>query len=267
MKELLLLGFRTGVRTHGVKVMLAVVVVLLASSLLAASFSGRQPLTVALDVGFSGMRITLLLMALFWVQELFTRDIERKTLYFVLAYPISRTGYLFARFGAAALLCGLAVVVVGGLLWVSVALFDSGYAQPRPPAFDLRFALVLWGIWLDLLVILAVAFLLSSVATTPFLPMLLGVAFGLAARGLGPTFDYLRHNQHANPDQVRWFGPLLEYVYALLPDLSRLDWRPWVLYDISQDLGAAATASLMAVAYTALALTVAGMIFSRRNLI
>jgi len=266
MFELFKLGLRTGLRNFGIRVLLAVVVLLLGAALLAAGFSGRQLLTVALDVGFSGLRLVLLLMALFWVQELLARDIERKTLYFVLAYPISRRQYLLARYGSAAVLTGGAVLLVGGLLWLAVSLFGSDYQQSTPPALDGRFAAVLLGIWLDLLVVLAFAFLLASLSTTPFLPMLLGLAFALAARGLGPTFDYLRHSQFADPTQARWFGPLLEYAYAWLPDLSRLDWRPWVLYDLSADPVAALTAALMALAYIALALSLAGSIFTRRNL-
>jgi len=266
MFELLRLGILTGLRSQGLKVLLAIAVLLLGSSLLAASFSGRQPLTVALDVGFTGLRLVLLLMALLWVQELFARDIERKTLYFMLAYPISRRQYLLARYGSAAVLSGAAVLVVGGLLWLAVTLFGSNYAQATPPALDGRFAAVLLGIWLDLLVVLAFAFLLASLSTTPFLPMLLGLGFALAARGLGPTFDYLRHSQAADPGVVRWAAPLLEYSYAWLPDLSRLDWRPWVLYSLEAEPLAALTGGVMALAYIVLALSLAGGIFTRRNL-
>ena len=267
MRNLLGFGVLLGLRSNGLRVLFAIVFLVLCSALLAAGFSGRQPLTVALDVGFSGLRLVLLLMALFWAQELFARDIERKTLYFMLAYPISRRQYLLARYGSAAVLSGAAVLVVGGLLWLAVSLFGSDYPQVTQPALDGRFAAVLLGIWLDLLVVLAFAFLLASLSTTPFLPMLLGLAFALAARGLGPTFDYLRHSQFADPEQARWFGPLLEYAYVWLPDLSRLDWRPWVLYNLPADPVAALTAALMALAYVMLVLSLAGAIFTRRNLV
>jgi hypothetical protein len=45
---------------------------------LSASFSPRQPQTVALDVGLSGLRFSLVLFALFWVQELVGREIESR---------------------------------------------------------------------------------------------------------------------------------------------------------------------------------------------
>ena len=49
-------------------------VLLVGVAFLSASFSPRQPKTVALDVGLSGMRFSLVLFALFWVQELIGRE-------------------------------------------------------------------------------------------------------------------------------------------------------------------------------------------------
>lgn len=266
MLELTLQGMLSSARSQGLRILLIVVLLLLGSAILAASFSARQPLTVALDIGFTGMRLLLLLMALLWAQELFARDIERKTLYFVLAYPISRRRYLIARYCSAALLTGFCVLLVGGLLWLAVTFYGSSYAQATPPALDSRFIAILFGIWLDLLVVLAFAFFLASVSTTPFLPLLLGLAFALAARGLGPTSDYLRSSQLARADQPDWLIALLEYSFAWLPDLSRLDWRAWALYNLPADWQSSLIAVIMALAYIALLLSLAGSIFSRRNL-
>ena len=75
MYELTALGIRAGVRGQGFKALLLVTAILLCAALLAGNFSGRQPLTVALDVGLSGLRFILLLMVLLWVQDLLARDI------------------------------------------------------------------------------------------------------------------------------------------------------------------------------------------------
>lgn len=266
MLEITWQAWQTGLRSQGIKLLLAIAAVLLGSTLLAGSFSGRQPLTVALDVGFSGLRIILLLMALFWVQELFTKDLERKTLYFVLAYPITRQQYLLSRFISAALLMAFAVVCVGGLLWAAIFYFGSSYQQVTPPALDGRIGLVLVGIWLDLIVVMAFAIFVSTFSTTPFLPILVGLGFAMAARGLGPTFDYLRNNPLADQQQASLLAPVLEYSHAWLPDLSRLDFRAWVLYNLPVNYVDFGYATLMAVAYALMALISAGLVLQRRDL-
>lgn len=264
MFELAALGVRAGVRGQGFRILLLITLVLLAAALLAGNFSGRQPLTVALDVGLSGLRFVLLLMALLWVQDLLARDIERKTIYFLLAYPVTRSQFLFSRFFAVAFLGLGALAFVGLALWLMLYLFGSSHPQLQPPALGIPYVVALLGIWLDLLVVAAFAILLASISTTPYLPLLLGFAFALAARGLGPTISHLR-SARSDPLHEALFSPVLEHAYAWLPDLSRLDWRALALYGLTPDISAMALAALNAVAYIALLLTLAAVVFQRRN--
>jgi len=61
-------------------------------------------------------------------------------------------------------------------------------------------------------------------------------------------------------------APVLEYSHAWLPDLSRLDYRAWVLYNLPVNYADFGYATLMAVAYTLLALILAGVVLQRREL-
>ena len=220
MWKLTQVAWLSGVRAHSIRWLLALAGVVLALAWLAANFSARQPATVALDVGLSGMRLVLMLMALFWVQELLGKDIERKSLYFVLAYPVSREAYVLSRFMAVSGLLALGVVILGFALGGVLHVLPVTYEQATPIALGWPYALVLLGIWLDLLVITAFALWLCSLSTTPFLPLLLGCLFALAARSLGITLDFLLHSQDADPDQVRWLLPIIQAGKWLLPDLS-----------------------------------------------
>ncbi|NMZ68537.1 ABC-type transport system involved in multi-copper enzyme maturation, permease component [Pseudomonas peli] len=264
MFELTALGMRAGIRGQGFRILLLITLALLGVALLAGNFSGRQPLTVALDVGLSGLRFVLLLMALLWVQDLLARDIERKTIYFLLAYPVTRSQFLFSRFLAVAVLSGGALVFVGLALWLVLYLFGSSHPQLQPPALGMPYMMSLLGIWLDLLVVVAFAILLASISTTPYLPLLLGFAFALAARGLGPTISHLR-SARSDPLHEALFSPVLEHAYAWLPDLSRLDWRALALYGLTPDMPAMVLAVLNAAAYIVLLLTLAAVVFQRRN--
>lgn len=265
MFGLFLICMRVGLRSSGFKALAFVSLLVIGAAVLASSFSGRQPVTVGVDVGLSGIRFVSLLLALFWVQDLLAKDIERKTLYFMLAYPYSRAQFLLARFFALALLAVLPVVLLGGLLLLAIYLMGD-YQQLSPIAQDGRYALALLGIWLDLLVVIAFAVLICTISTTPFLPLLLGMAFALSARGLGPAFDYLRSEGLANPTQGRIIQGVLEYAYLVLPDLSRLDWRPYTLYGLPVDVSAVGLASLMGLAYVGVMLLAAVLLFQRRDL-
>lgn len=265
MLALIRMGLLAGSRSKVPVLLVWLSVVAIGAAMLASGFSGRQPLTVGLDVGLSGARMVLLLLTLVWVQLLLAQDIERKTLYFMLAYPYTRTQFLVSRFITLSILSGVATVLLGGLLWLAIRLSGGDYAQLSPVSLDYRYALVLVGVWLDLLVVLAFAVLLCSLSTTPFLPFLLGLAFALAARGLGSTLDYLRAEVIAGAIESRWLSSLLEYSHVWLPDLSRLDWRPLALYGLPVDGGMIGMALVMALAYVVTLLTIAVLIFERRN--
>lgn len=264
MFELIRLGVRMGLRGLGFRILLLATLALLGMAFLAGNFSGRQQLTVTLDVAFSGMRIVLLLMVLVWMQDLLARDIERKSVYFMLAYPVARWQFLLSRFFAVATLGGMSLLFIGAVFWALLHVFGSSYPQMRPPALGWSYWLVLLGMWLDLLVVAAFALLLATLSTTPFLPFLLGLGFALAARGMGPTIDYLR-GERSDPLHEQLFSPLLEHAYVWLPDLSRLDWRVLSLYDLPPEPLAMALAALNALTYIAALTALAIVIFQRRN--
>lgn len=267
MWELTRAAWLSGIRAHSVRWLLVMAVVVLAVAWLAANFSARQPATVALDVGLSGMRLVLMLMALFWVQELLGKDIERKSLYFVLAYPISREAYLFSRFLAVGALLALGVAILGGALGGVLHILPVTYQQPTPVSLGGAYVTTLLGVWLDLLVITAFALWLCSLSTTPFLPLIVGCLFALAARSLGITLEFLLHSQNADPDQVRWLLPVIQAGKWLLPDLSRLDWRDMPLYGLAPNWPLMGWAVLMALAYVMALLGLAGRRLARRELL
>jgi hypothetical protein len=78
MVTFLLSAWRAGLRSRSIQGVLVLGILLMGVAYLSASFSPRQPQTVALDVGLSGLRFSLVLFALFWVQELVGREIESR---------------------------------------------------------------------------------------------------------------------------------------------------------------------------------------------
>ena len=51
-------------------------------------------------------------MGVLWAQEIYYRDLDKKTALFLLAYPISRSRYLLARFTGVLCLLSVATVLV-----------------------------------------------------------------------------------------------------------------------------------------------------------
>lgn len=255
--------WRAGLRSRSIQAILVLGVFLVGVAYLAAFFSPRQPTTVAMDVGFSGMRISLVLFALFWGQELFGREIERRTVLFALAYPVPRSHYLLGRYFGIVSLLALAAVLLGVLLWLAVLLTSNRYNQFFPVSMGLPFWACVFGLWVDAAVVTAFAMCVSSLSTVPILPLALGLGFAVAGRGLGTVLEYLRNGTLGGG--FEGLRVIVEAIQWFLPDLSRLDWRVAPIYGLPMDLGAMGWGLLMAAGYAGLMMGLASLSFSRRQ--
>lgn len=206
----------------------AVATVVMATTL-AAEFGGRQPATVALDVGLSALRLVLPLFMVFQVQELFSREFERRYCQLTLTYPISRHSWLLGRF--LALLCisvGL-LLLVGAVLSVQVSLTAQGYEQPTPVSLSLPYWITLLFIGLDLLVLLCLACFWAVIASTPSFVLIGTLGFMLIARSYSAVLALLASNIKVVENEALYRANLGLLGY-LLPDLGALDVRMIALY-------------------------------------
>lgn len=262
MFEFLLSGLRSGIRERSLQAVFALGVLTVAAAYLSGSFSPRQPQTVALDIGFSGLRISLILLNLLWVQELVTREIDRRMVFFSLTYPISRGDFLVGRLGATLVLSGVAAVVLGLMLTLAVAMTGGGYEQEFPPSLGLPYWLTIFGLLVDAAVVAVFALCVATVSTVYILPLALGAAFSVAGKALGPTLDYFAAGSDIDVERM---GPAVNALRWVLPDLSRLDWRDWPMYLNAPADGAILWAVAMAVSYLAMLMLLAVILFRRRE--
>ena len=268
MRPFLFSALISGLRSRSFLMIFLLGLLLVGAAHLAAMFSPRQPQTVALDVGLSGMRFTLVLLALFWVQELVSKEIERRTVVLMLAYPIPRSRYVLGRFFGIALLLALAVLVLGLLLWIVVFYSEQGYASARVVALGLPYWATLLGVYLDVLVVTAFALCLSLLSTVLLLPLALGAVFAIIGRSIGAVVDFLVVRRgDGDQDMTAHFGPAIDFLRWVLPDLSRLDWRDWTLYQIAPDFASLIWSAVMAISFIVLLLSIGTMVFNRREFV
>ena len=202
---------------------------LVLSALLAAQFSGRQPATVALDVGLSVMRLLLPLVLVLMTQELISREFDRRYFLNTLSYPHPRHSLMLGRFVAiAALTLGLLLVLAGALA-ILVYWVGQGYAQSTPGSLGRHYLVTVGFIGLDLLILTATATLLAVVASTPSFVLIGTFGFMLVARSFGAIIELLSRNAAVVGDAETYRSSvgLLGY---FLPDLGALDVRMIALY-------------------------------------
>lgn len=265
MRDFIVSGLRSGLRGRSFHAVFVLGILLIGVAYLSGFFSPRQPQTVALDVGFSAIRFSLVLLNLFWVQELVAREIDRRTILFSLAYPVSRGAFLAGRFFAIVILSMLAAFIFGWLLLLAVVMAGGGYSQEFAVALGAPFWTTFAGLVLDAAVVAAFALCIAALSTVSILPLALGAAFAVAGKALGATMGYLASGADGDQDFVNRYGRVVNWIRLLLPDLSRLDWREWPMYQQAPGTDAMLWAAVMAVAYIAFLMACAALLFSRRE--
>lgn len=260
----LLSAWRAGLRSRSIQAVLVLGVLLVGVAFLSGMFSPRQPKTVTLDVGLSGIRFSLILFALFWVQELIGQEIQRRTVLFSLTYPVARGHYVAGRYLGVVGLLALAAVLLGMLLWVVMLSAGGNYEQGFAVVPGLPYWLTILGLWADAAVVAAFATWIASLSTVNVLPLALGLAFAAAGKSLGAVVEYMTAGAD-NDASIMQLAPIVDAIQWFLPDLSRLDWRAWPMYGMPPDATALTGSGLMAASYAALMLALAIWAFSRRE--
>lgn len=222
-------ALRLVVKANFVWMALGTLIVVALATLLSAYFGGRQSSTVALDVGFSTMRLLMPLLIVLLVQELLSREFDKRYYLNSLAYPHGRFSMLVERFVALLVLIQLLLLVLG-LLQIGLTQFLSSlYSQATPVAMGQHYLIVLAFMSVDLLVLTSLATMLAVVASTPSFVLVGTFGFMLVARSYGAIVELLSNNTGV-VDNAEGYRSSLGVLAYFLPDLGALDVRMIALY-------------------------------------
>lgn len=225
---------------------------------MASEFSGRQPATVGLDVGLSVMRLILPVIMVLVVQELLSREFDRRYFLSSLTYPRARQGLLLGRFASVVVLMSCVLIVMAVVLGLLVAWIGEDYAQATGVSLGWPYVATVALIGLDLLVLTALAVFLAMVASTPSFVLIGTLGFMLMARSFAAIIELLTRETWVveGAESYRAGVGVLGY---LLPDLGSLDIRMTALYGrmefLPSDLGVLVV-SCLAYAFAFLGLAV-----------
>jgi Cu-processing system permease protein len=202
--------------------------VLVLAVLLAAQFSGRQPATVALDVGLSVMRVTLPVVSILMAQALISHEFERRYFLSFLPYPRPRFRFLLERFIAIIILV-VSLLIAMSLMLAVLTKAVASYEQATPVDLAWRYSIVVAFLGVDLILLSAFSVLLSVVASTASFVLIGTIGFMVLARSYAAVIDLLSRNGSLVGDAESYSAgvSLLFYVF---PNLGALDVRSIALY-------------------------------------
>ena len=222
-------------------------------SLMLPQVSANAQDKMLLDFGMAGIVLTGLVTAVFVGTGLINKEIEKRTVFVLIAKPISRIEFIVGKHLGLTAVLAVLVTAMTAIYFGILSLNDVSY-----PAGSLILASLYTVLELSLVTAIA---LLFGVFTSSLLGTILTFAMYIMGH-LSPDLVELA-KLAKNPSLEQ----LTENMYLVLPDLSRLNLRNAAVYgsELIPSPMELLSHGVYAIAYIVLLLTVANLIFSRRQ--
>lgn len=244
---------------HGI-LMTALVFLLIPSI---SALSMRQVTELSITLSLSLISFILLLLAVFLGGTSLWKDIDRRYTFSILGLPLTRGEYLMGKFFGSAFFLVFASLILGAAAFLVVYLASSVYPSERPIIWvNIAFCILFDALKYALLI--AFAFLFSTVSTSFFLPIFGTIAMFLVGNATQQVFEYV--NSAAGKNLSLIVKQCAIGLYYILPNFSAFNLKINAIYGLPLSTeGLILTAGYFAV-YTAIILTISVIVFSRREM-
>jgi ABC-type transport system involved in multi-copper enzyme maturation permease subunit len=255
--------FRESVRDKVFYNLVLFAVLLVGASILIGQLTAGQDVKIIKDLGLAATSLFGLFLAIFIGINLVSKEVERRSVYPLLAKPIRRAELIAGKY------LGLLLTLLANMAVMTVALyavlFFLARGVPEPvqhawdaPAMDPALLKAIALIYLNLAVVTAVALFFSTYSS----PMLSAI-FTLGIYVVGQFNADLQHfDRIVEAPAAIW---LAKACYYVLPDFAKFDVKLAVVHGIPVSSAYMASAAAYAALYVAALLFGAVMIFSRRD--
>jgi ABC-type transport system involved in multi-copper enzyme maturation permease subunit len=255
--------FRESVRDKVLYNLVLFAVVLTAASYLIGQLTAGQDVKIIKDLGLSATSIFGLFIAVFIGIGLVSKEVERRSIYALLAKPIHRYQLVIGKYCGLMLTLAVNVAVMAAAIYVVLAYMvwsvpASVQSAWDAPALDPALLKAVTLIFVELMLVTAVALCFSTFST----PML-SAAFTFGLYIVGHFSGDLRNFQQVvdSPAAAR----LARGLYWVLPNLAQFDIKADVVHGAHVPLGYMAIAVAYAAVYIGVLLAIAVLVFSRRD--
>lgn len=255
--------FRESVRDRVPYNLVIFAILLIASSLLLGQLTAGQDVKIIKDLGLAATSLFGLFIAIFIGIGLVSKEVERRSIYALLAKPISRAQFIAGKYAGLVLTLAVNIAVMtlalyavlGYMTWSEAPAIRAAWEAPGVDPALLKAILL---IFVQLMLVTAIALFFST-----FSSPLLSASFTLGLYVVGQFNADLRNFEAVvSSKPVAWLARL---IYHVVPDLSAFDVKMQVVHGLPVSAGYLAMACAYGLLYIAAILLVSTFVFSRRD--
>jgi len=245
--------FRESVRDRVLFNLIAFALLMIGSSLLVGQLAIGDLHKVITDIGLSAMRFFGMLIAIFIGIQLVFKEIERKTVFGLLARPLSRSQLVLGKFAGLGLTLAVnSAVMLAGII-LSILFVKATFSNQLSAVIPATYM-----IFLELLVTTALALMFSTISSPALSAMLTFMLY--VAGNFSENLRVLASTSDSAPARI-----VLTSLYYVLPNLGNFSVISTAAYGTVVPIGRLAFATGYALVYCGMLLSIAILVFERRD--
>jgi Cu-processing system permease protein len=246
--------FREAVRDRVLYNLVFFALLMMGAAILVGQISIGIEESVIASLGLSAISIVGIFIAVFIGVGLVSKEMDKRTLYALLAKPVERWQFLLGKF------CGLVMTLAVNTAAMALGLYIALWYVKHPlESSDWYLLVAVYLIWLKLALIVALAMLFSCF-TTPFLAILF--TLGIYVAGLFAVDLRTIQAVDLTPATMSMFKGI-SYV---LPNFENFNVMAAVVHGRSVPATLVWVDTGYTIVYSGIVLLAASMVFARRNL-
>jgi ABC-type transport system involved in multi-copper enzyme maturation permease subunit len=255
--------FRESVRDRVFYNLVLFAVLLVGASILIGQLTAGQDVKIIKDLGLSATSIFGLFIAIFVGINLVSKEVERRSVYPLLAKPIGRGEFIVGKYAGLLLTLAVNVIIMTVAIYGVLFLLSRGVPASiqsawDAPALDPALLKAIALIYVDLALVTAMAVFFSSYSSP-----LLSAVFTLALYVVGQFNADLKHFDQVVHSAAG--SAIARTCYYVLPDFARFDVKLAVVHGIPVSMAYVGASAAYGAVYIAALLFGATVIFSRRD--
>jgi ABC-type transport system involved in multi-copper enzyme maturation permease subunit len=234
--------------------LLVFAVALVGASFTISSLTFGEQYRVIVSIGLTAMEVFGTLIAVFLGAGLVAGDVQRRTVYPIVAKPVSRAQYVAGRYAGLVVTTTLNLAVMAAVFGIVLAFYTGGLGFLASTPFFATIA----AIALQLAMIAAIAVLFSTFTTAT-----LSAIFTLSLVVTG----------HVAGDLIRYWSRLGEgagimgkAIYVVVPNLEALNLKEALVYKDALAAGTLAASFAYGTLYALGVTALAAVVFTKRDL-
>jgi ABC-type transport system involved in multi-copper enzyme maturation permease subunit len=261
-----LITFKEGIRNKALYGITLIALILFGATALIATMIPREVGKVSIDMVLSAISFTGLLLVFFVGINLMAKDLDKRTIYTILSRPISRSQYIFGKFLGMALFIIVTMSALSLMAMAAIVLLKTTHAE-----FFVKFswALIMLAILFNILMLIllsAISFFFASFTTSSFITLVLTIITYI----IGQSISGVKALVESSPQEIGFtVSPvtlnMVKAAYYLFPNLSLFDIKLQASHALTVSSSFVLWTVIYGIVYIALTITLAALIFRKKE--